>query len=313
MKEEFEIISHENVNYKVFLINMIYRSPHIHKDFEICLLLEGALTLHLSSENIQLQTNDFFIINPFQSHELDAKKAALILSLQVPAAFFSAYFPQMDNIEFLRFHLTSKSHASVYFDLHRTMLNIARNYFFPDKFSILKCVADVNMLFALLLDALPCQLISEKEKNVSKAKAGRIRSITTYIDDHYTEKLLLSDIAQQESLSLHYLSHFFKETIGVSFQVYLLKIRCEKARQLLILTDYSLLDICMMCGFSDPKYFNSGFRSQFGCSPKEYRKCFQGEALLDQQKSMLTTQEFLSPEASRITLDRYISANDSGI
>lgn len=52
--------------------------------------------------------------------------------------------------------------------------------------------------------------------------------------------------------------------------------------------------ICMSCGFSDSKYFNSGFRRQYGCSPKEYRRNFRHEELKQHQKSMLTTQEFLS-------------------
>ena len=34
MNQEFEIISHSQMNFKLFLVNMLYRTPHIHKDFE---------------------------------------------------------------------------------------------------------------------------------------------------------------------------------------------------------------------------------------------------------------------------------------
>lgn len=131
-----------------------------------------------------------------------------------------------------------------------------------------------------------------------------MRKITHYIDEHYSEKLLLSDIARKEDLSLTYLSHFFKDYLGLPFQEYLAKIRCEKARQLLLLTDFPLLDICMSCGFSDSKYFNSGFRRQHGCSPKEYRLNFRHDQLKQQQKSMLTTQEFLYAASSIVILER---------
>lgn len=67
-----------------------------------------------------------------------------------------------------------------------------------------------------------------------------MQNITQYIDEHYSEKLLLSDIAEHENMDLYYLSHFFKDNFGMSFQNYLLKIRCERARHLLILTDYLL-------------------------------------------------------------------------
>ena len=69
------------------------------------------------------------------------------------------------------------------------------------------------------------------------------------------------------------------------------------------LTDLSLLDIWISCGFSDPKYFNKGFRQQYQLSPKEYRQQFRHEKLPQQQKSMLTTQEFLSESASLIVLE----------
>ena len=63
--------------------------------------------------------------------------------------------------------------------------------------------------------------------------------------------------------------------------------------------------ISIACGFSDIKYFNQGFARQFGCSPRQYRNAFEREELSRQQKSMLSTQDFLSPAASRMTLGRY--------
>lgn len=306
MKEEFEIISHEAVHFKVFLVNLLYRTPHIHKDFEICLVLDGSVTLRIPSGQIILHQNDIFITNPFQSHELEADTASLILSLQVSSAFFSDYFPQIEHIEFTSSITAETSDPDLQKHLRRLMLDIAESYFSQTNTSFLKCAGCINDLFYHLFHNIPCKTISEKEKHLSLTKAKRIRSIISYIEAHYDRKLLLSDIAEQENLSLHYLSHFFKEWIGISFQDYLLKIRCEKARQLLLLTDLRLLDICMSCGFSDPKYFNNGFRRQFGYSPKEYRLHFQNEPLPQQQKSMLTTQDFLSIEASRVTLQRYL-------
>ena len=67
MNQEFEIISHSQMNFKLFLVNMIYRTPHIHKDFELCLLLDGSLFLQAQNETHSLETGDFFVVNPFLS------------------------------------------------------------------------------------------------------------------------------------------------------------------------------------------------------------------------------------------------------
>lgn len=88
MNQEFEIISHSQMNFKLFLVNMLYRTPHIHKDFELCLLLDGSLFLQAQNETHSLETGDFFVVNPFQSHELKADSPALLVSLQVHPSFF---------------------------------------------------------------------------------------------------------------------------------------------------------------------------------------------------------------------------------
>ena len=311
MNQEFEIISHSQMNFKLFLVNMLYRTPHIHKDFELCLLLDGSLFLQAQNETHSLETGDFFVVNPFQSHELKADSPALLVSLQVHPSFFSSYYPRIANLEFTSLIL-QRDGTDVRKKLYDMMIELACLYLKKaDKFE-LKCVGLLNLLFAGLLDTLPNRLLSDKEKNASQSKASRMRKITHYIDEHYSEKLLLSDIARKEDLSLTYLSHFFKDYLGLPFQEYLAKIRCEKARQLLLLTDFPLLDICMSCGFSDSKYFNSGFRRQYGCSPKEYSRNFRHDELKQQQKSMLTTQEFLSASSSIVLLERCLLPQPAG-
>lgn len=117
--------------------------------------------------------------------------------------------------------------------------------------------------------------------------------IVNYIDIHSGEKLLLSEIAEKENLNLYYLSHLFKNSFGMPFQEYLSRVRCEKARKQLILTDLSLLDICIGCGFSDPKYFNRDFRRQYGCTPRQYRRQLSASGQRVEKAQSLTVQDFL--------------------
>ena len=81
-------------------------------------------------------------------------------------------------------------------------------------------------------------------------------------------------------------------------------LRCEKARQLLLLTSLNLLDISLESGFSDIKYLNKAFVRQYGYSPREYRAQFDREELPSKQRSILSTQQFLSPKASLVWLER---------
>ncbi|MDE7285282.1 MAG: AraC family transcriptional regulator [Lachnospiraceae bacterium] len=309
MKSEYEIISHNNSNFHIFLVNLLYRTPHIHKDYEISLVVEGSFSLITPDGTSALSAGDIFVMNPFGSHELKADVPALILSLQVSPAFFTSYYPQMEQTEFDVSLLSCSLNPAICKHVRELLLDLARAYYGKEDCSSLKCASLINQLFFYLLSTQAHHPIPEKEKKSFLTKGTRMRNILCYIETHYTEKLLLSDIAGQEKLDLYYLSHFFKECFGVTFQDYVTKLRCERARQLLLLTDYPLLDISISCGFSDTKYFNKGFQKQYGCTPKEYRKNFQNARLEQQQKSMLTTQEFLSESASLITLEKAASPN----
>jgi len=293
MAHEFEIVSYGETNFKIFMVNMLYRTPHIHKDFELGLVLNGAINLITQGQVIPLWQGDFLLMNPFQSHELKADHPALVLTVQVPSAFFSSYYKPIESLEFITSRFQKSENTPAYESLITMFLNLAHEYFSRSQFFEIKCASMLNQCFLTLLQVMEHRFISEKERLASKAKATRMRSILRYIDDHYSEKLLLSDVARQEQLSLYYLSHLFKDAFGISFQDYLLRIRCEKARQLLLLTNQSLIDVCIACGFSDPKYFNHGFKKQYHCTPKEYRKQFYHEESATQQKSVLTTQKFL--------------------
>ena len=57
----------------------------------------------------------------------------------------------------------------------------------------------------------PHTIMPEKDKNRSQNKTAQMRRIMDYIDTSYSQKLLLSDIAKEENLTLSYLSHFFRD------------------------------------------------------------------------------------------------------
>ena len=64
MINELEVISHKNSTYNIFLNEILYRTPHLHKDFEIGLLLEGNLNITTQEKVLKITQNDLWIFNP---------------------------------------------------------------------------------------------------------------------------------------------------------------------------------------------------------------------------------------------------------
>ena len=141
--------------------------------------------------------------------------------------------------------------------------------------------------------------MNDDELRIYDFRMNRMQRITDYIEEHISEKLLLTDLADRENLTLNYISHFFKANFGMPFQTYVQHLRCRKAASLLIETDATPTDISIQCGFSALKYMNQSFRVLFGCKPAEYRIMAAGSAMNeDDQRGKPSYDMTLSPHLS---------------
>ena len=307
MKYEYELISHNYIRgFHLFLVRILYRTPHLHREFEVNLILDGSVEIFSQGRGYHAGTGDFFVFDTYQPHELRAREGTvLILSIQISPAFFSDYFPQMESVRFGTeiFHrAASPRHQQLY----RQLLELTCCYCQKAPFYELDCARDINALFRALLDVSAFTVVSEAERPAQRARQERVRYLAERIEGGFSEKLLLGDLAKELGVDLYYLSHFFREHFGLSFQEYLAKLRCEKARRELLLTDRSLLDISLSCGFSSPKYFQRAFQKQYGATPKEYRRQAPRETGELPAASVLTSQEFLSDQESLRVVQRLL-------
>jgi len=107
---------------------------------------------------------------------------------------------------------------------------------------------------------------------IQERQMKRLSRIVDYIHENYKSKLSLKDLAASENLDMYYLSHFIHDSLGISFQQYLTKVRLEKAADLMFKSNSSKIDICLETGFSDYRYLSKAFQKEYGCSPAEYKK-----------------------------------------
>lgn len=307
MKYEYELISHNYIRgFHLFLVRILYRTPHLHREFEVNLILDGSVEILSQGREYHAETGDFFVFDPYQPHELRAREGTvLILSIQISPAFFSDYFPQMESVRFGT-EISHRAASPRHQQLYRQLLELTCCYCQKAPFYELDCAGNINALFRALLDVSAFTVVSEAERPAQRARQERVRYLAERIEGGFSEKLLLGDLAKELGVDLYYLSHFFREHFGLSFQEYLAKLRCEKARRELLLTDRSLLDISLSCGFSSPKYFQRAFQKQYGATPREYRRQAPRETGELPAASVLTSQKFLSDQESLRVVQRLL-------
>ena len=85
------------------------------------------------------------------------------------------------------------------------------------------------------------------------------------------EPLTTDEIAQHVCVSRRQLERIFKQYLNRVPSQYYLELRLSKARQLLMQTSKSIIQIGLSCGFSSGPHFSSAYRNFFGATPRDDR------------------------------------------
>ena len=271
---EYERIPHTQVsNVNFFLINLTYRPPHMHHDFEIVQVIEGGLHVKTLTEEFDLGPGEIALFNPDVFHTLHSRQSdCILLTIQADPSFCAAHYPAIQNIRFNTSNVTSITPFAEALDIIHTCFNLGYNYCFRAPGFELRCVSDLYRLFSYFTAFVPYHMLKDTEIVNARNKDRRLTRIITYIHQHYRGKITLSELAEKEGLSITYLSHFFKDAMKMSFQEYVNSLRFEHAVLLLKKTDMNITDICLESGFSDSKYLNKRFQQAYHMTLKEFRK-----------------------------------------
>jgi len=112
------------------------------------------------------------------------------------------------------------------------------------------------------------QIIADKKESDDPMR----RSLLEYIDRYYNKDISLEKVSSELGLSIHYISKYFKEKMGMNFIDYLLELRVDKAKALLTDSELQIQEIAEEVGYLNTNSFIRMFRKYTGVSPGEYRK-----------------------------------------
>ncbi len=115
-------------------------------------------------------------------------------------------------------------------------------------------------------------LISSQESEEQEERV--ITGITRYLQENLSEEISLSLLSDTFHLNAQYISQLFKNEIGVGFLAYLTNIRMEKAKKLLLSTDFSVSEIAGQVGYGDYRVFTKVFKKTEGITPTQYKREF---------------------------------------
>jgi AraC family transcriptional regulator len=106
----------------------------------------------------------------------------------------------------------------------------------------------------------------------NRMDANTLRWLSNRVDTTPEADLNLNTLAAESGSSKRQLLRYFRERTGRSPHQYILDLRIEKARRLMLQQKLNLLDIALECGFSSHAHFTYVFSQRIGIPPGVYRK-----------------------------------------
>ncbi len=134
-----------------------------------------------------------------------------------------------------------------------------------------------------LLESLSIQVAIELLRNTgnnTSEKMNRreigarlsILKVVEYLHDNYNQDFSNEELLNIANLSPYYFIRLFKKETGKTPQQYLVELKIDKAKELLSSSNYSVTEICFLCGFSEHSHFSKVFKKITGSTPLNYRK-----------------------------------------
>lgn len=99
-----------------------------------------------------------------------------------------------------------------------------------------------------------------------------VRLACEYIEKNFQENINLNKISNYVSLSKNYFCNIFKKETGITIWDYLIRIRMEEAKRMLLETEQKTYEISERVGYDDPSYFGRLFKKYTGFTPMEFRE-----------------------------------------
>ena len=137
-------------------------------------------------------------------------------------------------------------------------------------YSCIQNATAINTLFSEILVLF--QEIFRTESGKCSDTSSVILEVERFMKKNYASPITVEDMARKFNFNASYLTRIFKKQTGESPVKYLLRLRIDEAKKLLLEhPDLSVKQISTLVGYEDQHYFSRFFKELTGLSPSEYR------------------------------------------
>lgn len=256
--------------YSVEISQNITQGLRWSEHFTFGFVLEGAVRLRIGNRVREYLAHDMLFFLPFETWSVvHASPDVTIFSLRIHDTFLAENCPELSRVSLQRHHLTADLTNETYCALCEQLAEFLFHDLKKELTSRLKMLSALGEFLTILIEAYGIVGAGNDQKNY---QTERSVAVLSYLNEHYTEKVAVTDVADAVGLHPQYFSTWFKSQFGVGFVDYLTGFRVNHSIPDLLRSDKGILDIALDHGFSNHKTYAAAFHKVYGCSPRAYRK-----------------------------------------
>ncbi|MFW5710034.1 MAG: helix-turn-helix domain-containing protein [Bacteroidota bacterium] len=252
---------------------------HYNKGIEICYINSGQYRWQVEKKTYTLYPGDCFVTCPYEKH--GGLKGHLDLGVLTWIIIETEHFGQnnilslgqwtnLNKTEQRKIGRTLYSKSSHQFT-NKNIRQITENIFHEIKHQQCYHVLKIKYLTEMLLIETCRSLEAMKKQNNDKTSEF-IDKLKKYVHNHINRTITLDELSREFRLSCTALNEKVKSATGYSPINFVISVRLEKAKQLLISTNITITCIAHDCGFYSSQYFADTFKKWNGMSPGRFRK-----------------------------------------
>jgi len=117
----------------------------------------------------------------------------------------------------------------------------------------------------------PLGIVARRSTDIVACHDRRIATAVRFIRTNATSKINVDDVAQFVDMPRRTLLRHFQSALGYTIEKEIVKARMDRARRLLVETDFALSSIAIKVGYATTDYFVQAFRREVGLTPHQYR------------------------------------------
>ena len=152
-------------------------------------------------------------------------------------------------------------------DIRDAVSTFHKHYYDDSEYNNIVCRAMLLMIKASLFKQL-----HPVTANSAVTYHSTIRRAIDLMEKNIANQIKIEEIAEYCGYSIRHFQKIFKDATGVSPHQYLLNLKINYAKELLLTTNHTVHHISLQCGFFDSNYFTNAFKRVVGTTPSKFRK-----------------------------------------